>query len=150
MQSSTFSQIMNGKSNKHFSSAYNELGIKLLRANNSNNSKDQRKGISIAELLLSPKIAKEIENKLRVNDKDYQDQLYLRLYNENNILNDKNKELALVYEEEMLKDCTFNPSINTTKNEKKRDFDKFLSDQNDFLIDVKNKKKKVLKNYNKL
>ena len=129
------------KSYKNFNEAYNNLAIKMLKMNSSQKEDNESK---IIKLLLSPKILSEVEKKVEISNKEYQNQLCLKLYHQNKILEENNKNLASKYETEMLKDCTFCPVIND-KPENRRKFEDFLNFQEDFL---KNKNEKNDKKVN--
>ena len=140
------SQDLKGKSFKgnDFDTAYTELAQKLYNQKlreNPQGRETQLGKVQTADLLLSPKVTKEIQVKKPISTRE-QENVSRRLIEHGQILNEHTKALTEAYISKELEECTFAPKTNPNNTER-RTHGKFLQDQKKFLDKIENKKKKL-------
>ena len=87
-----------------------EFDEKILNLSKFQSSKTEEENF-ISQLLLTPKIIKNVMEKFKVKQPSYQESLTERLYGEAKVINMKKNEMRDNFEINQQKQCTFKPKV---------------------------------------
>ena len=93
---------------KDFDYQFDEYCLKIYKEQSEKKSYESK---NIASLLVTPQRVKEIEEKYKLRNTSYQENLKSRLYDEDKKIKDHLKTLSEDVEIEKMKDCTFHPKV---------------------------------------